>query len=149
MLFCRLLIVSKSPFSKNYFRNTTRVLNHSVQTVQIRTFISELGSNYLLNKSVHDENHCKQGKHVGKIVHAFLLSADFFHNHLFQKKSFRNTIRVADSLDPDQVSHSVGLDLGSACLQRLSAVTTGRLTLKAPRKKMHLKMLSAEVVCCK
>ena len=23
------------------------------------------------------------------------------------------------------------------------------LTLKAPRKKMHLKMLSAEVVCCK
>ena len=31
------------------------------------------------------------------------------------------TIRVSNSLDPDQVQHFVGSDLGSNCLQRLSA----------------------------
>ena len=29
-------------------------------------------------------------------------SADFFQNQLFLKKSFKNTIRVSNSLDPDQ-----------------------------------------------
>ena len=49
-----------------------------------------------------------------------LLSADFFQNELFQKNSFRNTIRVSNSLDLDQDRRSVGLDLGPNCLQRLS-----------------------------
>ena len=31
----------------------------------------------------------------------------------------------------------------------VSMTPTSKLTLKAPRKKMHLKMSSAEVVCCK
>ena len=34
---------------------------------------------------------------------------------------FRNTIRLANSLDRDQNGHSVGPDLGPNCLQRLSA----------------------------
>ena len=54
------------------------------------------------------------------ILHAFLLSADFFQNQLFQN-SFRNTNRVSNSLDPDQARQNVGPGLGLNCLQRLSA----------------------------
>ena len=39
----------------------------------------------------------------------------------FFKNSFRNTIRVSNSLDQDQDRSSVGPDLGPNCLQRLSA----------------------------
>ena len=44
------------------------------------------------------------GRHIACLVilHVFLSSAVFFHIHVFQKKSFRNTIRVSYSLDPDQ-----------------------------------------------
>ena len=38
----------------------------------------------------------------------FLSSADFFPNHLF-KNSFRNTIKLSNSLDPDQARHLAGL----------------------------------------
>ena len=43
------------------------------------------------------------------------LSADFFFNlksELFQKNSFRNTIRVVNGLVPDQDRQNVGSDLG-------------------------------------
>ena len=40
-----------------------------------------------------------------------LLSADFFSKLTFSKNNFRNTIRVSNSLDPDQDRHSVGPDL--------------------------------------
>ena len=36
------------------------------------------------------------------ILHAFWSSVDFFFKLTFSKKSFRNTIRVSNSLDPDQ-----------------------------------------------
>ena len=39
----------------------------------------------------------------------------------FPKKSFRNSTRVSNGLDPDQDRHSVGPDLGPNCLPRLSA----------------------------
>ena len=51
----------------------------------------------------------------------------FFFCHLifskstFLKNSFRNSIRVSNSLDPDQTCHFVGPDLAPNCLQRLSA----------------------------
>ena len=49
------------------------------------------------------------------------LSAVFFSNPtFFLKNSFSNTIRLSNSLDPDQDRHSVGPDLGANCLQRLS-----------------------------
>ena len=51
----------------------------------------------------------------------FLSSVDFFFKLTFSKKSFWNTIRVSNSLDPDQVLQFVGPDLGPDCLQRLSA----------------------------
>ena len=36
------------------------------------------------------------------ILHAYLMSADFFFKMNFLKDSFRNSIRVSNSLDPDQ-----------------------------------------------
>ena len=36
---------------------------------------------------------------------------------------FFNTIRVSNSLDPDQAQHFVAPDLGKNCLQRLSSVS--------------------------
>ena len=39
---------------------------------------------------------------------------------------FFNTILVSNSLDPDQVRHFVGPDLGTNCLQRLSADIAGK-----------------------
>ena len=56
----------------------------------------------------------------------FLLSAFFFSKSTFSKNSIRNTIRTSNSLDPSQARHIVGPDLGSNCLQRLSAVNTCR-----------------------
>ena len=39
----------------------------------------------------------------------------------FSKTSFKNTIRVSNGLDPDQDRNFVGPNLGTNCLQRLSA----------------------------
>ena len=40
-----------------------------------------------------------------------------FKINFFRKNSFRNTIRVSDSLDPDQARRFVGPGLGPNCLQ--------------------------------
>ena len=54
-------------------------------------------------------------------------SADAFKKFsYFKKKSFRNTIKVLNHLDPDQDRHSVGRDLDLNCLQRFSADNKGR-----------------------
>ena len=47
------------------------------------------------------------------------------------KKSFRNTIRVSNSLDPDQDRRNVGPDLDPNCLKRLSADDTSRQRVKS------------------
>ena len=49
-------------------------------------------------------------------------SADFFSNLTFKKNSLKNTIRVSNSLDPDQNRHFVGPESDPNCLQRLSTV---------------------------
>ena len=60
------------------------------------------------------------------IFHAcFLSSADFIQNQLFREIKFRNTIRVSNRLDPDQVRHFVGPDLGPNCLQSYQQTTLG------------------------
>ena len=56
-----------------------------------------------------------------------LASAIFFSKPtLFFKKTFMNTIRVSNSLDPGQARLFVGPDLGPSCLQRLSADDNSR-----------------------
>ena len=49
----------------------------------------------------------------------------FFKINFYFQNSFGNTIRVSNSLDPDQDRHCVGPDLGPNCLQRLSADDKG------------------------
>ena len=62
----------------------------------------------------------------------------------FLKNSFRNTIRVSNSLDPDQARHFVGPDLVSNCLQRLSADgTSWQLHVIPVLKMFFLNTLSA------
>ena len=53
-----------------------------------------------------------------------------FSKSTFSKNSFRNTISVSISLDPDQAWHFDGPDLGPNCLQSLSADDTSRQELK-------------------
>ena len=50
-----------------------------------------------------------------------LSSADIFQNKLFQKKLSRDTLRVSNSLNPDQDRQTVGPDLDPNSLQKLSA----------------------------
>ena len=50
-----------------------------------------------------------------------LSSAVFFSKSTVSKISFKNTIRVSNSLGLDQAQHFVGPDLGPNCLQGLSA----------------------------
>ena len=66
--------------------------------------------------------------------HAFVSSADdfFFSKSFFFENSFRNTIRVSNSLDPDQARRFVGSDLGPNCLQKLIADDTSRQRVKRP-----------------
>ena len=45
-----------------------------------------------------------------------------FFKVIFSKDSFRNTIRVSNSLDPDQDRHSFDPDLGLNCVQWLLAI---------------------------
>ena len=51
----------------------------------------------------------------------FFVICRFFFKISFSKNSFRNIIRVSNSLDPDQVLRFVRPGLGPNCLQRLSA----------------------------
>ena len=44
-----------------------------------------------------------------------------FQNRHFRKICSRNTIRVTNSLDPNQARQNVGPDLGPNCLRRSSA----------------------------
>ena len=55
------------------------------------------------------------------ILILLLSSVYFFFKIKFFKASFRNAIRVSNGLYPDQDRRSVGTDLGTNCLQRLSA----------------------------
>ena len=65
---------------------------------------------------------------LGKI-HAFLVCW-FFSKSTFSKNPFRNTIKVLNSLDSDQVRHFVGSGLDPNCLQRLLAVYTSKQRFK-------------------
>ena len=60
----------------------------------------------------------------------FLCRLMFFFKIIFLKNYFRNTIRVSNSLDPDQTRLYVGADLGTNCLQRLSVDDSSRQRIK-------------------
>ena len=64
-----------------------------------------------------------QGLHRSQVTDyaCFPVVYFFFQNNL---EFFRNTIKVSNSLDPDQARHLVVSDLGPTYLQRLSASDT-------------------------
>ena len=53
---------------------------------------------------------------LGNLACFFAVRLFFFSRLTFLKNSVRNTIKVSNSLDPDQVQFFVGPDLGSNCL---------------------------------
>ena len=58
---------------------------------------------------------------LGNFLCFFCNLLSFFKKKMLSKNSFRNTIRVSNSLDPDQDRRFVHPDLGLKCLQSLSA----------------------------
>ena len=84
------------------------------------------------------------------MFHAFFVICLFFSKSTFSNNSIRNTIRVSNSLDPDQTRHFVGPDLGPNCLQRLSADATNRqsykISLSDHSNQLFNKKLSIRVV---
>ena len=56
--------------------------------------------------------------HARELFMFLFSSADFLQNSVFRNKPPRTTIRVSNSLDPDQDRHSIGIHLGSNCLQK-------------------------------
>ena len=61
---------------------------------------------------------------LGHLKYPFIIC--FFFKSTFLKNAFWNTIRVSNSLYPDQARRYVGPDLGPKCLQMLSADDTRR-----------------------
>ena len=59
-----------------------------------------------------------------------VLPSTIFQNKPFSEYSFRNTVRESNSLVPDQAQPFVGPDLGSKCLQWLSADDTSKQGVK-------------------
>ena len=74
---------------------------------------------------------------VGIFFMLYTLSADFDQN-LFQKNSFRNTIRVSNSMDPNQDRRNVGPDLDQNCLKRLSGSVDDKSHLARKTSIFHL-----------
>ena len=58
---------------------------------------------------------------LGNFLTLFYHLLDFFQNYFFGKNSFRNTIRVSNSMDADQDGNFVGPDLGPNLLKWLTA----------------------------
>ena len=66
--------------------------------------------------------------HAGYFYHAFVVVCWLFSKKKISNNSFRTTIRVSKSLEPDQGQHFVGPDLGPNCLQRLTKVISSKET---------------------
>ena len=77
------------------------------------------------------------------------MSTDFFSKSTFLKNSFY-TIKLSNSLDPDQTGHYVRPDLAPNCLQRLSALVgkellTSKTGLKPPIKNRQNRCLQDQL----
>ena len=82
-----------------------------------RDVLSDIDTHHM-NNTYAAVSPCGRFDASWEIFPASLSSADFFQNQPFLKNSFRNAIRVSNSLDPD---YSFRPDLGPNCLPTLSA----------------------------
>ena len=78
---------------------------------------------------------------TGKFFMLFCRLLIFFKIN-FLKNSFRNIIRMSNSLDPDQARRFVGPDLGQNCLPRLSADVTGKQRVNIEHKQIPKRYLN-------
>ena len=106
----------------HYFGKRSRILNcHLLQVIGGALRVNSI-RHHQTYKVVSLLTLCIMGNCL-----CFLSSAVFFFKkQLFRKNYFRKTIRVSNSLDPDQVRHFVGPGLDPNCLQKLSADDTRR-----------------------
>ena len=72
----------------------------------------------LLNDTLFFERPVLVYLHAREVFMFYFRLLTFFKIKFFKNKPPRTTIRVSNSLDPDQDGHSVGLHLGSKCLQK-------------------------------
>ena len=70
----------------------------------------------------------------------------FFSKSTFSKNTSRNTIRVSNSMEPEQARQNVGPDLGLNCLQRLSADDTSRQRVKGLIQNVVRHCLGLEMI---
>ena len=96
------------------------ILLHYVILIQI-TCLLFLPNNKLLLLKLYISN-----KLIACLIFVIIFVVCFFFSKLtFLKYSFRNTISVSNSLDPDRAKHVVRPDFGSNCLRMLSADDKG------------------------
>ena len=69
----------------------------------------------------------------------------YFKINFFEKFFQEYTIRVPNSLDPDQARHFLGPDLGPNCFQRLSADDTSRQRVKITFCKIKTNLSETEI----
>ena len=102
--------------------------------LSLSSLSQSLDTNKSVKKEMRTETKTQKARHSiiphWVMFHAFLSSADFilffFKIKCFEeKKSFSNTVRLSNSLDPDQAP-----DLGPNCLPRLLADDTGKQRVK-------------------
>ena len=79
------------------------------------------------------------GNSIGRLIlcllgysACFLSSTEIFFKINFLEKSFSITVRVSNSIDPDQDLEFVGPDPGPDCLQRSSPDDTGKQSVNYP-----------------
>ena len=82
--------------------------------------------NLIMHSNLYLTRTCDMYKSVSSLCmlgnfSCFFVVCRYFSTLLFSKYSFRNNIRVSNSLDSDQARHFVGPDLDPNYLQRLSA----------------------------
>ena len=101
----------------------SRVLN----TTEQKYFLSSNFYNYLELPTYFDwksQIYHKPYSCPLRIFSRFFVICWFFKKSTFSENSFRNTIRMSNSLDPNQAQHSVEPDLVPNCLQKWSADDT-------------------------
>ena len=78
--------------------------------------------------------------HAPMFLKMFVFMCVFSSQFTFLKINFRSTIRLSNSLDPDQARRVVGPDLAPNCLQRLSVESeeTSRQRAKQPQHEKRV-----------
>ena len=144
---CQTLFPQKKLKIKKYFRMSSRCrfIVGLVQMAQLRPPLNFILFHYPRNflwQSDESEIFSLTLCMLGNFACFFCRLWIFFKKLTFSKKSFRNIIRVSNSLDPDQAWRFVRLELGPNCLhlgyQQTTKVTTSEERVKTAQSEPPL-----------